>query len=170
MEDPKASEEGKAMEDLKLLVMQALSANGSLDVIRAQLRSTVFAAIQSKQTNHNAEAAKAIASPPGEAAAALFVDFARALGLQHSLDVFPSECQFAPGAAQPRLLKELGLAGEQPLIYELLKQVRSRKSEAAGYDDDFEESSQSLPPDASADSEALAGYDFVEQAAVKRRP
>ena len=101
MEDPKASEEGKAMEDLKLLVMQALSANGSLDVIRAQLRSTVFAAIQSKQTNHNAEAAKAIASPPGEAAAALFVDFARALGLQHSLDVFPSECQFAPGAAQP---------------------------------------------------------------------
>ena len=37
------------MEDLKDLVVKTLDKNGSLDIIRAQLRSSVFGAIQSEQ-------------------------------------------------------------------------------------------------------------------------
>ena len=181
------------MEDLKYLVIDALDKNGSLDSIRAQLRSSIFSAIQSEQSKlatAETEAHKALATPEGEAAAVLFKDFCEVLGLQHTLNVFLPECKNSNLTKKSPVLEQAGVAAKPdiPMIYQLINAVKATGGRASieeeiDYEEDFEESldlpgslqqqRESLPigesvgssmgVDASVDSTALEGYDFVEK-------
>lgn len=78
------------MEDLKELVIETLDNNGILDTIRAQLRSSVFNALQQEQAKLSAsktEAQKVIETEQGQICAELFRDFLQTLGMVHTLNV-----------------------------------------------------------------------------------
>ena len=184
MEDQRISDEAKGMEDLKGLVIEALNKNAVLDSIRAQLRSTVFSAIQSQQDGPQPN--KSLDTPEGDAAVALILDFLKLNEMQDTLKVLEPECAAVKKGGSSRLLQDLGLkSGEQPMIYSLLEAFKGNREsieEDIQYEDDFEEYEPSQPResatygesggssmgiDASVDSMALEEFDYVEK--VKRK-
>ena len=116
------------MEDLKKIVVEALDKNGSLDIIRAQLRSSVFSAIQSEQKKSSAktEANKAMETEQGQFAAELIRDLLEKSEAAHSLHVFSLESQVQPDT-RSKMNRKLGLGNDPaPALFKLIKDFKSR--------------------------------------------
>ena len=116
------------MEDLKKIVVEALDKNGSLDIIRAQLRSSVFSAIQSEQkkTSAKTEANKAMETEQGQFAAELIRDLLEKSEAVHSLHVFSLESQVQPDTRN-KLNRKLGLGNDPaPALFKFIKDFKSK--------------------------------------------
>ncbi|OMJ71082.1 hypothetical protein SteCoe_30786 [Stentor coeruleus] len=115
------------MEDLKKIVVEALDKNGSLDMIRAQLRSSVFGAIQSEQNKAvKTEASKMMESEPGQFSAELLRDFLEKSEAINTLHVFSLESQIHPDT-KSKVQKRLGLPSDgTPGLFKLIKDFKSR--------------------------------------------
>ena len=114
------------MEELKNLVVETLDKNGSLDSIRAQLRSSVFGAIQSEQKkNIKTEASKIMETEVGEYSAELLRDFLEKTEAVHTLHVFSLESQLKPDS-KLKLSKKFGLVQEStPALFKLIRDFKA---------------------------------------------
>nr|XP_045624640.1 centrosomal protein 43-like isoform X2 [Procambarus clarkii] len=122
---------------LKELVTKTLHNKGVLGKIQAQLRASVFLALEDEFKDKNiplvsASTRKLLATPEGSAAAALVQDFLQCLGLEFSLAVFAPESGHSvvwsfPGTEA--LTSNLNLSTEKdhktPLLMELVKERKS---------------------------------------------
>jgi hypothetical protein len=81
------------MEELKDLVLQSLDTNGTLDAIRAQLRSNVFKVIAGQKPIDRSEAAKIASHEFGLLAVDLFAEFLSQHEFGNTLSVFYQEAQ-----------------------------------------------------------------------------
>lgn len=113
------------MEELKNLVVETLDKNGSLDSIRAQLRSSVFGAIQSEQKKSiKTEASKIMETEVGEYSAELLRDFLEKSEAVHTLHVFSLESQIKP-ESKGKLAKKFALGQEPtPALFKLIRDFR----------------------------------------------
>ncbi|CAG9324109.1 unnamed protein product [Blepharisma stoltei] len=122
------------MEDLKELVIETLDNNGILDTIRAQLRSSVFNALQQEQAKaggNKTEAQKVMETEPGQLCSELFRDFLQNLGMVHTLNVWLPECKL-PEEPKDRSFIEnkLNIKGDNnPLIYQVIKKFKESQSQ-----------------------------------------
>lgn len=121
------------MEDLKEMIIQSLDTSGVLDTLRAQLRSSVFKAIQSEEgklPNVKSEAAKALENDQGIIAAELFRDFLECFKMNYTLNVFIPECRLQHDKKPFSYLEDkLGLKAEPgiPMIFKLLSRAMETK-------------------------------------------
>lgn len=115
------------MEDLKKIVVEALDKNGSLDIIRAQLRSSVFSAIQSEQKKSvKTEANKAMETEPGQFSAEFIRDFLEKSEAVHTLHVFSLESQIQSDT-RSKLVKKFQVPSDQsPALFKLIKDFKSK--------------------------------------------
>lgn len=115
------------MEDLKKIVVEALDKNGSLDVIRAQLRSSVFSAIQSEQKKAvKTEANKAMETELGQFSAEFIREFLEKSEAVHTLHVFSLESQIQSDT-KSKLIKKFQIPSDPtPAIFKLIKDFKSK--------------------------------------------
>nr|XP_027212034.1 FGFR1 oncogene partner-like [Penaeus vannamei] len=131
---------------LKELVTKTLQTNGVLGKIQAQLRASVFLALEEEFKDKNiplvsASAKQLLATPEGVLAAALVHNFLQCLSLDFSLAVFAPESGHStlwtfPG--EDALSSNLNLSNKQagdkaPLLIELLKERTSSKPSELGH-------------------------------------
>ncbi|XP_047472055.1 centrosomal protein 43-like isoform X1 [Penaeus chinensis] len=134
---------------LKELVSKTLQTNGVLGKIQAQLRASVFLALEEEFKDKNiplvsASAKQLLATPEGVLAAALVHNFLQCLSLDFSLAVFAPESGHStlwtfPG--EDALSSNLNLSNKQagdkaPLLIELLKERTSSKPSELGHNRD----------------------------------
>ncbi|CAG9860413.1 unnamed protein product [Phyllotreta striolata] len=128
--------------ELKDLIAQTLKENGTLAKIKAQLRASVFLALDedeelSKQKPFlNNKIKSFLESDEGKAMFYIVHEFLQYFNLYFTLAVYEPEsyidCNYQPEEKQ-RLLQQLGLAGdvengnEEPLLYQLLKLAQTSK-------------------------------------------
>jgi len=123
------------MEDLKELVINSLDSNGVLDTIRAQLRSSVFSAIQSQQNKvalKTSEAEKISETQEGRIATELFKDFLETGGINYSHSVFLQEAKVNDSVDTKSLSQQLGLESksEVPLIFSLIDTFKRKTTKS----------------------------------------
>src|SRR5207249_3863411 len=123
-------------QDIELhdLIVQTLESNGVLGKIKAQLRSSVFIALEEERKDESPLAAgnnrplqTFLSTPEGVAVASLFRDFLQCLGLEFTLSVFEPETncgkQYVP-RTRAQLAEDLGLSLQgtngAPLLTQLL--------------------------------------------------
>jgi hypothetical protein len=113
------------MEDLKDLVVKTLDKNGSLDTIRAQLRSSVFGAIQSEQKKPiKTEANKIMETDIGQYSAELLRNFLEKSEAVHTLHVFSLESQI-PSDSKTRLQKQFALTQDSvPALFKIIQDFK----------------------------------------------
>lgn len=134
---------------LKELVTKTLQTNGVLGKIQAQLRASVFLALEEEFKDKNiplvsASAKQLLATPEGVLAAALVHNFLQCLSLDFSLAVFAPESGHStlwtfPG--EDALSSNLNLSNKQagdkaPLLIELLKERTTSKPSELGHNRD----------------------------------
>ncbi|XP_069956469.1 centrosomal protein 43 [Cherax quadricarinatus] len=122
---------------LKELVTKTLHNKGVLGKIQAQLRASVFLALEDEFKDKNiplvsTSARKLLGTPEGATAAALIQDFLQCLGLEFSLAVFAPESGHSTVWSFPgteALTSNLSLRTEKdhktPLLMELLRERKS---------------------------------------------
>lgn len=81
------------MDELKDLVLQSLDGNGTLDAIRAQLRSNVFKVVAGQKQGNRNESAKIMGAEFGLLALDLFAEFLELNEFGNTLPVFLQETQ-----------------------------------------------------------------------------
>ncbi|OMJ84752.1 hypothetical protein SteCoe_14073 [Stentor coeruleus] len=115
------------MEDLKKIVVEALDKNGSLDMIRAQLRSSVFGAIKSEQSKAvKTENSKIIESEPGQFSVELLRDFLEKSEAVNTLHVFSLESQIQPDT-KLKVQKRLGFPSDgTPNLFKFIKDFKNK--------------------------------------------
>jgi hypothetical protein len=117
------------MDDLKELVIQTLDANGVLDKIRAQLRVSVFKAIDNQQPTslsfEKSKAANAVKTEEGRLCAELLRDFLDCYKMTYSLHVFLPEARLVSDCKGQALAEKCGVLYEQgkPVIYKLREKI-----------------------------------------------
>lgn len=115
------------MEDLKKIVVEALDKNGSLDMIRAQLRSSVFGAIHSEQKKAvKSEANKIIETESGQFSAEFLRDFLEKSEALHTLHVFSLELQ-VNSETKSKAQKKFAFSPDgTPGLFKLIKDFKSK--------------------------------------------
>ncbi|KAK3577973.1 hypothetical protein CHS0354_008917 [Potamilus streckersoni] len=125
--------------ELRDLVAQTLEANGVLGKIRAQLRASVFLALEEQESvqnktpflNHDLK--KLLSTKEGRMIAGLVREFLEYFNLEFSLAVFDSEAGCGPNISEREgLAKELNIPGTDgppkgPLLAEVLRITREEK-------------------------------------------
>mmetsp|Transcript_18439 Transcript_18439/g.33228 ORF Transcript_18439/g.33228 Transcript_18439/m.33228 type:complete len:259 (+) Transcript_18439:211-987(+) len=121
------------MDDLKELIIQTLDANGVLDKIRAQLRVSVFKAIDNQQpaslSFEKSKAANAVKSEEGRLCAELLRDFLDFYKLTYTMHVFLPETRLVSDVKGQALAEKCGVQYEQgkPIIYKLLEKIADQQ-------------------------------------------
>eukprot|EP00747_Dinoflagellata_sp_TGD_P168815 gnl/TRDRNA2_/TRDRNA2_196104_c0_seq1.p1 gnl/TRDRNA2_/TRDRNA2_196104_c0~~gnl/TRDRNA2_/TRDRNA2_196104_c0_seq1.p1 ORF type:complete len:460 (+),score=85.46 gnl/TRDRNA2_/TRDRNA2_196104_c0_seq1:68-1447(+) len=107
-------------EELKALVLSSLEANGVLKDIRAQLRESVYKALDSQEEG----AGQVKLKPAAGFATEIIAEFFEHHGLRHSLSVFQTEAQLRK-ARRPRneLAAEIGIDRGMPPERSVLEQL-----------------------------------------------
>jgi hypothetical protein len=117
------------MDDLKELIIQTLDANGVLDKIRAQLRVSVFKAIDNQQTPtpsfEKSKAANVVKTEEGKVCAELLRDFLDFYKMTYTQHVFLPESRLVSDCRGQALADKCGVQYEQgtPVIYKLLEKI-----------------------------------------------
>ncbi|XP_076078244.1 centrosomal protein 43-like isoform X13 [Mytilus galloprovincialis] len=122
--------------ELRDLVAQTLETNGVLGKIRAQLRASVFLALEEQESSQNKtpfanhDLRKFLGTKEGKAVAGLIKEFLEFFQLEYTLAVFEPEAGLnIPHESRDTLAKELNVAdtGQSagPLIAELVQQKGS---------------------------------------------
>ncbi|KAL3883295.1 hypothetical protein ACJMK2_029577 [Sinanodonta woodiana] len=125
--------------ELRDLVAQTLEANGVLGKIRAQLRASVFLALEEQESvqnkapflNHDLK--KLLSTKEGRMVAGLVREFLEYFNLEFSLAVFDSEAGCGPNISEREgLVKELNIPGTDrppkgPLLADVLRLTREEK-------------------------------------------
>jgi hypothetical protein len=122
--------------ELKGIVQKTLEAKGVLGKIRAQLRSSVFSAIQEEQSDLNGESAalrELKRTSEGRLALELVHDFLLALGLDYTAAVFVPEANISSaGGGREQLARELKLSPTLPRGSPLLAEVLRTRGAGGG--------------------------------------
>ncbi|BFZ09479.1 hypothetical protein BsWGS_12518 [Bradybaena similaris] len=127
--------------ELRDLVAQTLEANGTLGKMRAQLRASVFLALEEQEKEHNRtpflnkELRSFLATREGKLTASLVHEFLEFFGLEFTLAVFKPETGLNEQVTRSNLLKECNIppsnaASDTPLLTCLLTQSRTAASTA----------------------------------------
>lgn len=125
------------MEDLKELIIQTLDANGVLDKIRAQLRVSVFKAIDNQQAAslsfEKLKAVNVVKTDEGRLCAELLRDFLDVYKLTYTMHTFLPESRLASDVKGQALAEKCGVQFEQgkPVIYKLLEKIADQQRTAA---------------------------------------
>jgi hypothetical protein len=156
------------MDDLKDLVIKALDKNGSLDIIRTQLRASVFTAIQSEQKKViNPEPNKHADKETLEYSYELLKDFLEKSEASSTLKILESETIFGQGVKN-RLQKKFNLLqGPDPDVYKIIKSFKASfvpVSQPAKAKEDFGQSYNKKEEDKKSDQGFSDNYseDFEE--------
>ncbi|GAQ88693.1 FOP N terminal dimerisation domain containing protein [Klebsormidium nitens] len=135
----------REIEDLKALVTKALEKKGVLSKIRAQLRASVFQAIeeQDKVSEENGEETAIVGgcskqakelhnTPSGRLLSGLILEYFEWAELDHTVQIYLPEANLTDsGASRAQLADSLGLghaakSNERPLLLELIEARRSQ--------------------------------------------
>lgn len=116
------------MEELKEMIIQTLDVVGVLDKIRAQLRLSVFTAVQNDENRApppQSRAFREVAQSQGTLAAALLIDFLECYKMKYSLNVFIPECHYTVDDTREFLSQELQLQLQPglPALFSMLKHL-----------------------------------------------
>jgi len=142
------------MNEMKNLVIQALEARGSLSQLRAQVRASVFAAIEDQASQslgkknafhwENSLCQELHKTQTGMAAIELMHEFMEYFRMDYTLNVFSSESNYKKGACtRESLIKQLRIESQdkKPLLLLMLEQFTSQTSKSGQ-----EDSSPSVQP------------------------
>uniref|UniRef100_A0A2C9LU64 Centrosomal protein 43 n=1 Tax=Biomphalaria glabrata TaxID=6526 RepID=A0A2C9LU64_BIOGL len=132
--------------ELRDLVAQTLEANGTLGKLRAQLRASVFLALedqengQSKTPFLSKELKSFLSTKDGKLTAYLVQEFLEFFNLEFTLAVFKPETGLNEGMKRSEVLKSLGgegtnISSNLPIITSLLQNVNKSKSTNFGSGD-----------------------------------
>lgn len=127
------------MNEMKNLVIQALEARGSLSQLRAQVRASVFAAIEDQASQslgkknafhwENSLCQELHKSQTGLAAIELIHEFMEYFRMDYTLNVFSSESNYKKGACtRESLIKQLRVESQEkkPLLLLMLEQMTNQ--------------------------------------------
>ncbi|XP_052088592.1 centrosomal protein 43-like isoform X5 [Mytilus californianus] len=144
--------------ELRDLVAQTLETNGVLGKIRAQLRASVFLALEEQESSQNKtpfanhDLRKFLGTKEGKAVAGLIKEFLEFFQLEYTLAVFEPEAGLnIPHESRDTLAKELNVAdtGQSagPLIAELVQQKGPAPRSRTPTHISSEEGQQCIPKD-----------------------
>ncbi|KAG9493766.1 centrosomal protein 43 [Eleutherodactylus coqui] len=136
--------------ELRDLLIHTLEGNGVLNKIKAELRASVFLALEEQERAENKPSVtnerlrQCLATRDGRLVAALLTDFLQHFHLDFTLAVLqPEACLPAAPEEPTSAARELGLPEKVPLIVELVRRWRQRESVP-----------QELPPEHAAEAQA----------------
>ncbi|XP_073425511.1 centrosomal protein 43 [Dendrobates tinctorius] len=124
--------------ELRDLLIHTLENNGVLNKIKAELRASVFLALEeqeeSKPALTNERLRQFLATSDGRLLASLLTDFLQHFHLDFTLAVLqPEACLPSAPDQRPAAARELGLSvSEAPLLLELLRRHRQREELSPG--------------------------------------
>nr|KAI8758666.1 FGFR1 oncogene partner-like isoform X5 [Biomphalaria glabrata] len=132
--------------ELRDLVAQTLEANGTLGKLRAQLRASVFLALEDQENGQNKtpflskELKSFLSTKDGKLTAYLVQEFLEFFNLEFTLAVFKPETGLNEGMKRSEVLKSLGgegtnISSNLPIITSLLQNVNKSKSTNFGSGD-----------------------------------
>eukprot|EP00054_Salpingoeca_dolichothecata_P017457 m.104644 g.104644 ORF g.104644 m.104644 type:complete len:530 (+) comp22457_c1_seq2:78-1667(+) len=140
-----SEEEGEALEEMKSLVESALVSSGVLSKIKAELRASVFLALDGGGSAPPVDKQKLNAflkTSQGKLAAELVLEFLEFFGLDFTKSVLLPEAELKPGSFRGRndLAKELDLHQQQeesnssPLLAQIMDKAATANDLLAGYE------------------------------------
>lgn len=113
------------MDELKDAVLQSLDSNGTLDAIRAQLRSNVFKVIAGQKQSERSDSAKIIEHEFGLIAIELFTEFLELNDFSNTLSVFLQEAQAPEVKPLSQVESRFGVKRQpgKPLISQVIQRA-----------------------------------------------
>lgn len=142
--------------ELRDLVVQTLESNGVLAKIRAELRASVFLALEEQDSVMNPEpllnktVKQYLSNSEGKLLFSLVREFLEYFGLDYTISVYDPETYFGKEynyAGRNKLCEELGIDSTEPLLGEILKNSingafnSSQKNKTSGRHDETDEAS-----------------------------
>ena len=137
------------MNEMKNLVIQALEARGSLSQLRAQVRASVFAAIEDQASQslgkknafhwENSLCQELHKSSTGLAAIEVIHEFMEYFRMDYTMNVFSSESNYKKGACtRETLIKQLNIQSQdkKPVLLLMLEQMIGQMGSVQGVQQD----------------------------------
>ena len=115
------------MEDPRDKVMKTLESNGTLDYIKAQLRSKVYSVLNdSNQFLQKPDTAKVTETKLGELAAELIRDFMEYFSLNFTLNIFIPECHLNSKKKELNFIEnklKIRASHDKPILFTVLEKL-----------------------------------------------
>lgn len=171
------------MNEMKNLVIQALEARGSLSQLRAQVRASVFAAIEDQASQslgkknafhwENSLCQELHKSPTGLAAIEVIHEFMEYFRMDYTMNVFSSEANYKKGAAtRETLIKQLNIQSQdkKPLLLLMLEQMFGGQISSAQTGQQDSSPSVQLPVQTSAATLLNRAAEHLQRLPETRQP
>lgn len=126
--------------ELRDLLVQTLDKNGVLGKIKAELRSSIFLALESQEEKtenplKNTKLIKFVSNDDGKTCIGIIKQFLEHLNLDYTSAVFAPEVNLTDSFPETKeIANSLNLHGDAPLLHQLLQVAKSGKSPSNGPD------------------------------------